>query len=134
MPFGLHPSSGHQRCQQSARRVAQSSASSHLPNLIDVDVPVRRACKQRVAVGAPSQGDAPWNATLRRHCGAQLVKDVLVLQIPHLDRSVRGSTQPVVLGTETECVDRAPRIEGVQVLSVVHVPKHGSAIFAARGA
>ena len=56
------------------------------------------------------------------------------LQVPDFDGRVRGSAKPVVLRAEGQGIDRATSVEGIQMLAVVHVPEHGRAVLAARGA
>mmetsp|Transcript_49996 Transcript_49996/g.108697 ORF Transcript_49996/g.108697 Transcript_49996/m.108697 type:complete len:241 (-) Transcript_49996:293-1015(-) len=110
-----------------------TSCRSALANLVHVDVSICGSGKERVSVGAPGQRHAPGNAVLRRRCRGELVQDILVLQIPDLDRGVCGCYEPVVPWAEDERIDGASCIKGVEVLSVVHIPEHSSAILASRG-
>merc|ERR1719229_964000 len=103
-------------------------ARSRLADLVDVDVAVSGTRKERVAVRAPSERDTPRDAALQRRLGEELLQDVLVLEVPHLDGVVRGRAQPVVLRAEGQSVDGAAGVERVQVLAVVHVPQHRGAI------
>merc|ERR1719420_158270 len=97
-----------------------------------VDVPVGGTREERIAIGAPAEGDAPRDKALRRRLGKELLEDRLILEIPHLDGRVRRGNEPIVLGAEAERVDGAACIERVQMLAVVYVPKHRGTVFAAR--
>merc|ERR1712066_468670 len=94
---------------------------SGLPDLVDVDVAIGGPCEQGGAVRAPGEGDAPRDAALRRRSGAQLVQDILVLEVPNLDRGVRGRAEPIVLRAEGQRVNRAAGIQGVKMLPVIDV-------------
>merc|ERR1719160_2131807 len=106
--------------------------TSCVADLVHVDVPVSGAREERVAVRAPGEGHTPRDKALRRCLGHELLEDLLVLEIPDLDGRVRRGNEPIVLRAEAERIDGATGIEGVQVLAVVHVPKHRSAVLAAR--
>jgi len=97
-------------------------------NLVDVDVTVGGTGEQGVAISRPLQGHAPRDAALRDGLGGQLIENTLVLQIPDLDGSVRGSAEPVVLRREAHGVDRGVSIQGVQMLTVVDIPQHGGTV------
>merc|ERR1719199_2042825 len=81
-----------------------------------------------VTVRGPLKGDAPRDTGLRDGLGGELVKDVLVLQVPDLDGGIGGGAQPVVLRREAHGVDGGVSVQGVQVLAVVDIPQHGGAV------
>lgn len=68
------------------------------------------------------------------HLGAQLFDHVLGLQIPDLDAGSGGGAQPVAIGREAQAVDGVGVIQGVQMLAIIQVPKHGLGVLAAGGA
>lgn len=59
--------------------------------------------------------------------------NILALKIENLDAAGGGSAQPVSVRAEHQGVDNITCLEGVQVLAVVQVPKHGDAILTTRG-
>jgi len=97
-------------------------------DLVDVDVSIGGTGEEGITVSRPLEGHAPWNSGLRHGLGGELVKDILVLQIPDLDGGIGGGAQPVVLRREAHGVDGRVGIEGVQVLSVVDIPEHGGSV------
>jgi len=122
---------------QSGQKLRQALAitTSKLSNradLVHVHVSVSGTSEQGVAIGAPSQADAPRDAVLRWVGGAQLIQDVLVLQVPDLDGGICCCDEPVILWAEGHAVDGAARIQRVKVLTVVDIPKHRSAVLATR--
>merc|ERR1719206_1487216 len=64
------------------------------------------------------------------HLWPQLLHQVLALKVPHLDGGASGGAQPVPVGGEGEGVDGVGIVEGVQMLAVVEVPKHGLSVLA----
>lgn len=60
-------------------------------------------------------------------------ENLLALKIKYLDAAGGGSTQPVSVGGEYESVDDVICFEGVQMLALVQVPKHGDAVLSSRG-
>jgi len=72
----------------------------------------------------------------RRHARRRKGKgkrDSLGLQIEDLDTGGGGGTEPVSVGGEDEGVDDVSSLEGVEVLSVVEVPKHGDTVLSSGG-
>jgi hypothetical protein len=60
--------------------------------------------------------------------GSQSIDNNLGLKIPDLDLLISCCTQPVTVGREAEGVNDLTSIEGVETLSFVQVPEHGSSI------
>lgn len=102
-------------------------------NLVDIDVTVGRSGEEHVAVRGPGQrGDPRESRDVLARLG-DLVDDALGLEIPDLDAVVGGGTEPVVLRGERQGVDGGAGGQRVQVLALVDVPEHGSAVLATRG-
>lgn len=99
----------------------------------DTNVAVSVATEQGGAISRPGQRDALGLATSGK-LGAQVVDDGLAQQVPNLDGSGRGSAQPVAVGRENQGIDAITSLQRVQVLGVVQVPQHDSAVLASRGA
>jgi hypothetical protein len=57
----------------------------------------------------------------------------LGLEVEDLDRRGGGGTEPVSVGGEDEGVDNVSGLEGVEVLALVEVPKHGDTILSTGG-
>jgi hypothetical protein len=64
----------------------------------------------------------------------EVSNNVLGLKIPDLNTRVGTSAEPITVGGEDEGVDDISSIEGVEVLALVEVPQHGSAVLSTRGA
>merc|ERR1719221_2439024 len=111
-----------------------SICTSRLPHLVHVDVAVCGPCEERVAICAPGKRHTPWDPALWWRRGCQLVQDILVLQVPNLDGGVRRGHQPIILGAEAQRIDRAARIQRVEVLSVIHIPEDGCTVLSTGGA
>lgn len=60
--------------------------------------------------------------------GAEIIDDGLAKEIPDLDGALSGSAQPVAVGAEEEAVDDITGLKGVEVLGLVQVPEHDSAV------
>ena len=75
-------------------------------DLVHVDVAVRAAREERVAVRAPRERHDPRQARLVLHRRRDLVLHALVLQVPDLDRRVRRGAEPVVLRAEAQRLGR----------------------------
>ncbi len=63
----------------------------------------------------------------------QIQEGSLALQIEDFDAAGGGSTQPVAVGGEDQCVDNITGFQGVEVLALVEVPEHGDAVLSTRG-
>jgi len=98
------------------------------PDRIHVDLAVSAPGEEGVSVSRPLKGHAPWDTRFRDFLVRKFIQDVLVLQVPDLDARVGGSTEPVVLRREAHGVDSAVGIQAVQMLSVVNIPQHSSAV------
>lgn len=96
--------------------------------MVNVDVSIGASSEQRVSVRGPLQGHAPWNSALWHGLGGELVQDVLVFQVPDLDGRISSSAQPVILRGEAHSVDRRVGVQRVQMLTVIYVPEHSSAV------
>lgn len=98
---------------------------------------VRVASEQGLAIGRPGQRDAlrlPALLADGRELGLELVDLGLLLEVENDDAAGGGSAEPVAVGGEDEGVDLVVGAEGVEVLGLVKVPKHGGTILAAGGA
>lgn len=51
---------------------------------------------------------------------------------PDLDTGASGGTQPVAVGAEAKSIDGVTTVQGVEVLALIQVPKHGLAILKER--
>merc|ERR1711971_1343650 len=111
-----------------------ASGESDLP---DADQVVGVACEEGLSVCGPGEGRARRSLGLGRRgedFGLEFVHDDFTFQIPDLDRSAGGGAEPVSVGREGEGVDGVAAVEGVEVLSLVEIPQHRLAVFAARRA
>jgi len=95
---------------------------------VDVDLSVGATGEESVSISRPLKGHAPWDTGLRDFLVGELIKDILVLQIPDHDGSISCGAQPVVLRREAHGVDSAVGVEGIQVLSVIDIPQHSGSI------
>jgi hypothetical protein len=68
----------------------------------------------------------------RLELGLQLINLALLLQIENDDAAGGGSAEPISVGRENEGVDLITSIQGVKVLRLIQVPKHGSSILSTR--
>ena len=59
--------------------------------------------------------------------------DPLALKVEDCDAGGGSSAEPVAVGGEDKGVDDVTGLEGVEVLALVKVPKHGNAILSAGG-
>lgn len=57
----------------------------------------------------------------------------LALKVENLDAAGGGSAEPVTVGGEDKGVDNVTGLEGVEVLALVEIPKHGDTVLAAGG-
>jgi len=64
---------------------------------------------------------------------SDLVNDSLGFEIPDLNALISGSAEPVVLWRESQSVDGRSSSQRVQVLALVDVPEHSSAVRTTRG-
>jgi hypothetical protein len=101
---------------------------------VDVDEAVGGAREERVSIGRPGEGHNPRDTRLAGVLGSQLIKNVLVLQVPDEDGSISGGAQPVVLGGEAHGIDSRGGIQGIQMLTVVHIPEHSGSVLTTRSA
>lgn len=95
---------------------------------------VRVSSEQGLAVSGPSQGHAlrlPALLADARELRLELVDLGLLLEIEDDDAAGSGGAEPVAVGGEDESVDLVVGVEGVEVLRLVKVPKHGSAVLTA---
>mmetsp|Transcript_13390 Transcript_13390/g.26055 ORF Transcript_13390/g.26055 Transcript_13390/m.26055 type:complete len:216 (-) Transcript_13390:369-1016(-) len=110
------------------------AANAHGP---DTNATVGVTRVEGLAVGAPAEGDAVVRRSLLangREVGFQLVHDELGLEVPNLDAGVGRGAKPVAVRREDHRVDDVAALERIQMLALVQVPEHGSAILAARRA
>lgn len=100
------------------------------------DQVIRVPRKQRLPIRAPRQAHTlrfPALLTHGRIFGLQLVDLALLLEIEDDDGARRRGAQPVSVRGEDEGVDLVAGAQGVEVFGFVEIPKHGCAVFAARG-
>jgi hypothetical protein len=93
--------------------------------------------EQRLAVGAPGQGDALGLPALLANLnvlGLQLVNLALLLEVEDDDAGGGGGAQPVAVGREDKGVDLVTGGQRVEVLGLVQVPQHGGSVLATGGA
>eukprot|EP00961_Rhodomonas_salina_P150213 2022656-Rhodomonas_salina.3 len=118
------------------RNVMSADAASH-GDSPDADGAVGVPREEGVAVGGPAEREARDGQRLLRGRGhvvrGELRHDELALEVPDLDAGSRGRAEPVPVRGEHERIDRLvlARVERVQVLALLEVPQHGSAVLAA---
>ena len=116
------------------------SAVSLLPDVLDVHVPhsdhvISVSCVQIAAVRAPAQRNAVSLASSLAGCidgDFKSFDELLSLQIPDFHGRAGRGAQPVTVRRKYQSVDDVIRLQRVQSLALVEVPKHGRAVFAAR--
>jgi len=108
--------------------------------VVDADLVISEASEQVEPVSGPSEGDAVGDSLVGtlafrgRNLRLELGNHLLGLQVPDLDRDLSGSDQPIPVGGEDHGVDDRSRLQRVQVLLLLQVPEHGSAVLSAGGA
>jgi len=95
--------------------------------------------EEGVAIGAPSQRDGFRFAFLGvseepGDAGVQFGDLMLALKIPNLDAIRSGGAQPVAIRGESQGMDDASSVEGVQLLVLNQVPQVGGLVATSRGA
>ena len=105
-----------------------------MSNLEHVDLAIGRTSKEGVTVSRPGERDNPRQTTLDWARSLDLLKNVLVLQVPDLNGSLSSSAEPVVLGREGKGTDGAASLEGVEVLALVDIPEHSGTVLTTRSA
>lgn len=94
---------------------------------------VTESSEESGSIRRPGQAQALRKASTFTLLGAKSVNDNLGFKIPNLDRVISGSTEPVAIGREAKSVDDFTRIQRVETLSLVQVPKHGSVVLSSTG-
>jgi len=107
--------------------------------VVDADLVISETSEQVEAVSRPSEGYAIGDSlmralALRGNLGLELSNHLLGLQVPDLDGDLSGSNQPVPVGGEDHGVDNRSGFQRVQVLLLLQVPEHGSAVLSAGSA
>jgi len=108
--------------------------------VVDADLVISETSEQVEAVSRPSEGYAIGDSLVRalalrgRDLRLKLSNHLLGLQVPDLDGDLSGSNQPVPVGGEDHGVDNRSRLQRVQVLLLLQVPEHGSAVLSAGSA
>jgi hypothetical protein len=107
----------------------------------DTDVVVCVTSEEGTTVGGPGKGDASGvlgvggtSAELGVVVLVELSDDILGDEIPDLNTLLGGSDEPVSVGREGKSVDDISSIKGVEVLSLVEVPEHGSSVLSSGSA
>ena len=93
--------------------------------------------EQSSTISGPGQRDTFWLPGLLsdgREFWLELINLALLLEVEDDDAGGSSGTEPVPVGGEDKRVDLITSIEGVEVLRLVEVPKHGSTILASGGA
>jgi len=102
--------------------------------LPDADQVVGVAGEEGLSIRGPSEGGAGRSLSLSgggQDFGLELVHDDFAFQIPDLDRCACGGAEPVSVGREGEGVDGVAAVERVKMFSLVEIPQHRLAVFAA---
>jgi len=108
--------------------------------VVDADLVISETSEQVEAVSRPSEGYAIGDSLVRalalrgRDLRLKLSNHLLGLQVPDLDGDLSGSNQPVPVGGEDHGVDNRSGFQRVQVLLLLQVPEHGSAVLSAGSA
>jgi len=108
--------------------------------VVDADLVISETSEQVEAVSRPSEGYAIGDSLVRalalrgRDLRFKLSNHLLGLQVPDLDGDLSGSNQPVPVGGEDHGVDNRSGFQRVQVLLLLQVPEHGSAVLSAGSA
>jgi len=107
--------------------------------VVNADLVISETSEQVEAVSRPSEGYAIGDSlmralALRGNLGLELSNHLLGLQVPDLDGDLSGSNQPVPVGGEDHGVDNRSGFQRVQVLLLLQVPEHGSAVLSAGSA
>ena len=107
-------------------------------DLPDANEVIRVTSEQRLTISGPSHRQALGRSSSAGRSsgdlGAELLNHVLAFQVPDLDAGAGSGAQPVAVGREAQGVNCVGMVQGVQVLAVVEVPKHGFGVLAAGGA
>jgi hypothetical protein len=93
--------------------------------------------EQGLTIGRPSQTDTLRLTALLTNSGGlwlELIDLALLLEIEDNDAASGGSAEPVAVGREDKSVNLIVGVQGVEMLGLVKVPKHGGAILAAGSA
>jgi len=108
--------------------------------VVDADLVISETSEQVEAVSRPGEGYAIGDSLVRalalrgRDLRLELSNHLLGLQVPDLDGDLSGSNQPVPVGGEDHGVDNRSGFQRVQVLLLLQVPEHGSAVLSAGSA
>jgi len=105
--------------------------------LPDADQVVGVSGEESLTIGGPGEGSARRSLRLggrRQNFRFQLVDDDFAFQIPDFDGGASGSAEPISVGREGESVDSVASVEGVKMFSLVEIPEHRLAVFAAGSA
>ena len=102
-------------------------------NLIDIDISIGGPGEEDVAVSGPRERSNPGELGNVLAWLGDAVDDSLGLEVPDLNTVVGSGAEPVVLGREGERIDSGSGGQRVQVLALIDIPKHGSAVLATRG-
>lgn len=65
---------------------------------------------------------------------AEFIDNRFGFKVPNLDTATSGSTQPVTVGGEAECVDDIASFQTVKVFAFVQIPEHGDSVLTTRSA
>merc|ERR1712227_827408 len=106
-------------------------------DLPDADQVVGVSGEESLTIGGPGEGSARRSLRLggrRQNFRFQLVDDDFAFQIPDFDGGASGSAEPISVGREGESVDSVASVEGVKMFSLVEIPEHRLAVFAAGSA
>jgi hypothetical protein len=111
--------------------------TTHLSNNgPDSDEVVAETGEESLTVGGPGERSALWLSGLLGEVGevrSEVVNNRLGLEVEDLDGRSGSSAEPVSVGREDEGVDNVSSLEGVEVLALVEVPKHGDTILTTGG-
>ena len=123
-----------------------------MDDLPHADKVICEAGEEGLAISGPREGDTLWfpctgvlrkvrlelvndrpTLPIRRHTTNRADRYSLALKIEDFDAGGCCCAKPVAVGGEDEGVDDVTSLEGVEVLALVEVPKHGDAVLSAGG-
>jgi len=109
--------------------LAAGSSNRYLPYSDEV---VGISSEEGLTVSRPGKGQTlGWlSAGTSRNLWSEVLNHVLALEVPDLDGGAGSGAQPISVGGEAEAVDCVGVLQGVQVLTVIQVPKHGLSVLA----